>query len=99
MGNRSGKEARFAPSRSAGWPPAAGAGAASSTPRQREAFDRGGGDICVVTPASGKTMCYNLPVLNAILKNSDARALYLFPTKALSADQVSAVRADRSDGR
>ena len=34
-------------------------------------------------------MCYNLPVLNAILKNNDARALYLFPTKALSADQVS----------
>ena len=47
-------------------------------------------DICVVTPtASGKTMCYNLPVLNEILKNNDARALYLFPTKALSADQVS----------
>ena len=59
---------------------------------QREAFDLAatGKDICVVTPtASGKTMCYNLPVLNAILKNNDARALYLFPTKALSADQVS----------
>ena len=49
-----------------------------------------GKDIVVVTPtASGKTMCYNLPVLSAILKNQDARALYLFPTKALSADQVS----------
>ena len=49
-----------------------------------------GQDIVVVTPtASGKTMCYNLPVLSAILKNEDARALYLFPTKALSADQVS----------
>ncbi len=49
-----------------------------------------GHDICVVTPtASGKTLCYNLPVLNEILKNPDARALYLFPTKALSADQVS----------
>lgn len=49
-----------------------------------------GHDVVVVTPtASGKTMCYNLPVLNAILKNPDARALYLFPTKALSADQVS----------
>lgn len=49
-----------------------------------------GHDIVVVTPtASGKTMCYNLPVLNAILKDPDARALYLFPTKALSADQVS----------
>ncbi len=49
-----------------------------------------GRDFVVVTPtASGKTMCYNLPVLSAILKNEDARALYLFPTKALSADQTS----------
>ena len=49
-----------------------------------------GHDVVVVTPtASGKTMCYNLPVLSAILNNEDARALYLFPTKALSADQVS----------
>lgn len=49
-----------------------------------------GQDIVVVTPtASGKTMCYNLPVLSAIMQNPDARALYLFPTKALSADQVS----------
>ena len=49
-----------------------------------------GEDVTVVTPtASGKTMCYNLPVLSAILHNEDARALYLFPTKALSADQVS----------
>ena len=59
---------------------------------QREAYDlvEAGKDICVVTPtASGKTMCYNLPVLNTILREPDARALYLFPTKALSADQVS----------
>ena len=49
-----------------------------------------GQDVVVVTPtASGNTMCYNLPVLSAILQNEDARALYLFPTKALSADQVS----------
>lgn len=49
-----------------------------------------GQDYVVVTPtASGKTMCYNLPVLSAILKNPDARALYLFPTKALAADQVA----------
>ncbi len=49
-----------------------------------------GRDFVVVTPtASGKTLCYNLPVVSAILKNNDARALYLFPTKALSADQVS----------
>lgn len=49
-----------------------------------------GEDMVVVTPtASGKTMCYNLPVLSSILKNPNSRALYLFPTKALSADQVS----------
>lgn len=49
-----------------------------------------GRDFVVVTPtASGKTMCYNIPVLSAILKNPDSRALYLFPTKALSADQVA----------
>jgi DEAD/DEAH box helicase domain-containing protein len=43
----------------------------------------------VVTPtASGKTLCYNLPVLDAVLRAPQARALYLFPTKALSQDQV-----------
>ena len=48
-----------------------------------------GADIVVVTPtASGKTLCYNLPVVDAILKRGDARALYLFPTKALSGDQL-----------
>lgn len=59
---------------------------------QREALDAAmaGEDVVVVTPtASGKTLCYNLPVLNAILEDETARALYLFPTKALSADQVS----------
>ncbi len=59
---------------------------------QAESFQAAGEkkDFVVVTPtASGKTMCYNLPVLSAILKNPDARALYLFPTKALSADQAS----------
>ncbi len=45
-------------------------------------------NVVVVTPtASGKTLCYNLPVLDAILKNPSARAIYLFPTKALSQDQ------------
>ncbi|MBP7706930.1 MAG: DEAD/DEAH box helicase [Candidatus Aminicenantes bacterium] len=47
-----------------------------------------GKNIVVVTPtASGKTLCYNLPVLDAIMKDPSARALYLFPTKALSQDQ------------
>ena len=49
-----------------------------------------GNNVVIVTPtASGKTLCYNLPVLNEIYNNPDARSLYLFPTKALSQDQVS----------
>lgn len=47
-------------------------------------------DVVIVTPtASGKTLCYNIPVINQILKDRNARALYLFPTKALSQDQLS----------
>jgi len=47
-------------------------------------------NVVVVTPtASGKTLCYNLPVLNALLENPDTRALYLFPTKALARDQLA----------
>jgi DEAD/DEAH box helicase domain-containing protein len=49
-----------------------------------------GKNVVVVTPtASGKTLCYNLPVLNTVLNDPEARALYLFPTKALSQDQVA----------
>jgi DEAD/DEAH box helicase domain-containing protein len=49
-----------------------------------------GRNVVVVTPtASGKTLCYNLPVLNAVLENPDTRALYLFPTKALAQDQLA----------
>jgi len=48
-----------------------------------------GTNSVVVTPtASGKTLCYNVPVLDAILKDSSTRALYLFPTKALAQDQL-----------
>ncbi|MDR0503214.1 MAG: DEAD/DEAH box helicase [Treponema sp.] len=47
-----------------------------------------GRNVVVVTPtASGKTLCYNLPCLNALLADESARCLYLFPTKALSQDQ------------
>jgi len=49
-----------------------------------------GKNLVVVTPtASGKTLCYNLPVLSAVLGNPDTRALYLFPTKALAQDQLA----------
>ena len=49
-----------------------------------------GKNVVIVTPtASGKTLCYNLPVLNAVLENPDTRALYLFPTKALAQDQLA----------
>ena len=48
-----------------------------------------GRDTVITTPtASGKSLAYNLPVLDALLKDRDAKALYLFPTKALSQDQV-----------
>lgn len=47
-----------------------------------------GEHLVAVTPtASGKTLCYNLPVLQSIVENEEARSLYLFPTKALAQDQ------------
>ncbi|CAN5450873.1 ATP-dependent helicase MrfA [soil metagenome] len=62
---------------------------------QREAVDalRSGQDMAVVTPtASGKSLCYNLPVLQAVAEDAAACALYLFPTKALSQDQLAEFR-------
>jgi DEAD/DEAH box helicase domain-containing protein len=47
-------------------------------------------NVVVVTPtASGKTLCYNGPILNEILHDPATRALYLFPTKALAQDQLA----------
>jgi DEAD/DEAH box helicase domain-containing protein len=49
-----------------------------------------GKNVVVVTPtASGKTLCYNLPVVDRLIENPQSRALYLFPTKALSQDQLN----------
>jgi DEAD/DEAH box helicase domain-containing protein len=62
---------------------------------QREAIQslRDGSDVVVATPtASGKTLCYNLPVFDALLEDPAARALYLFPTKALARDQMESAR-------
>ncbi|MGD8620476.1 MAG: DEAD/DEAH box helicase [Anaerolineales bacterium] len=51
-----------------------------------------GENVVVVTgTASGKTLCYNVPVMQTLLDDPEARALYLFPTKALSQDQASAL--------
>jgi DEAD/DEAH box helicase domain-containing protein len=51
-------------------------------------------NIVVATPtASGKTLCYNIPVINRLLDNPESRALYLFPTKALSRDQEQAIQS------
>jgi DEAD/DEAH box helicase domain-containing protein len=62
---------------------------------QRQAVDHAlaGRHIAVVTPtASGKTLCYNLPVLHQLLSDPKATALYLFPTKALAHDQLEEIR-------
>ena len=59
---------------------------------QADAYNavRRGRHLVVVTPtASGKTLCYNLPVLQRLLEQPDRRALYLFPTKALAQDQLA----------
>lgn len=61
---------------------------------QKTAYEtiRSGRSIVAVTPtASGKTLCYNLPVLQTILVNPNSRALYIFPTKALAQDQKSEI--------
>ena len=54
---------------------------------------RGRSNVVIVTgTASGKTLCYNLPILETLLENPAARALYLFPTKALAQDQLKTLR-------
>ena len=63
---------------------------------QGESYDavRRGRHLVVVTPtASGKTLCYNLPVLQRLLECPDKRALYVYPTKALAQDQLAELSA------
>ncbi|CAM5781397.1 MULTISPECIES: DEAD/DEAH box helicase [Brevibacillus] len=70
----------------------AGRGIPSLYTHQETSFRhaREGKHIVAVTPtASGKSMCYHLPVLQTLTENPEARALYLFPTKALAQDQKS----------
>ena len=62
---------------------------------QAESYDtlRAGGDVVVCTgTASGKSLCYHLPVLAELLTDSDCRALYLFPAKALAYDQLGGLQ-------
>ena len=74
----------------------AGRGVEQLYTHQAEAFEHvlAGRNVVTITPtASGKTLCYNAPVLNAILKDPSTRALYLFPTKALAQDQLAELHA------
>jgi DEAD/DEAH box helicase domain-containing protein len=61
---------------------------------------RDGHDIVIVTgTASGKTLCYNIPVVETLLREPSATALYLFPTKALTQDQLRGLGAfQQGDG-
>src|SRR2546423_15276780 len=66
---------------------------------QAEAFAavRSGRHLVVVTPtASGKTLRYNLPVLQRLLESPEKRALYIYPTKALAQDQLAGFGALKS---
>jgi DEAD/DEAH box helicase domain-containing protein len=104
------REACFAPM-PAELPPAlraalAGRGITELYSHQAAAFRAvlAGDNVVVVTPtASGKTLCYNLPVFLELARNPQARAFYLFPTKALAEDQLAefqrAVEAMGSDIR
>ena len=56
------------------------------------AIENGNNTVIVSPTASGKTLCYNLPVVNKIIQDANSRALYLVPTKALSQDQVAELR-------
>ena len=58
-----------------------------------EATKHGKNIVVVTGTASGKTLCYNLPVLDCMLKENEATGLYLFPTKALSQDQYSVLKS------
>ena len=72
------------------------AGIESLYSHQAEAVDavRAGHNVIVSTPsASGKSLCYNLPVLDALTRDRSARALLLFPTKALARDQSRGISA------
>lgn len=57
-----------------------------------EHVQSGHNPVIVSGTASGKTLAYNLPVINRLIQDENARALYLFPTKALGQDQIENLR-------
>src|SRR5439155_10794644 len=59
---------------------------------------RAGKHVVVATPtASGKSLCFHLPVLQALAEKKDTAAIYLYPTKALARDQEASLRAFIAD--
>lgn len=60
--------------------------------RAWDSLQSGEHPVIVTGTASGKTLCFDLPVLDCLLKDSQARALYLYPTKALAQDQLAAIK-------
>ena len=81
------------------WPAPASTGC---TPHQAQAYELAAEGPFVVTTgtASGKSLCFNLPALDTLLRDARARALYLYPTKALAQDQARAHdRAAADQGR
>lgn len=82
------------------WPPALtrvlkAAGVTRLYSHQAQATDlaRAGRHVVVATPtASGKTLCFNLPVMESVLADPEARALYVYPLKALAQDQLGVLR-------
>jgi DEAD/DEAH box helicase domain-containing protein len=70
-------------------------GVAAPYAHQVDAWSRlvGGVNTVISTPtASGKTLCYNVPVVQRLLDDPEARGMYIFPTKALSRDQEKGIR-------
>lgn len=57
--------------------------------RAVEALREGKNALVVTGTASGKTLCYNLPVMEELIRDPEGRAMYLFPTKALAQDQLA----------
>jgi DEAD/DEAH box helicase domain-containing protein len=56
------------------------------------AISQGKNVVIATATASGKTLCYNIPVLSKLVEKPESRSLYLFPTKALSSDQSTGLR-------